>query len=140
MVSAEGACAAYYAYGRHLDAGRRISSGDPEIAQPRRSRFPRIGHVTMPETLRAPEERMNEPFRDKVIRKCGESMEMKEKFFIKYAEPLEAMSREMAQRFRARRQAVRHGKWRQFVRRASHHGRVQPSHHRKTEGHFRSSR
>ena len=53
----------------------------------------------MPETLRAPEERMNEPFRDKVIRKCGESMEMKEKFFIKYAEPLEAMSREVAQRF-----------------------------------------
>ena len=53
----------------------------------------------MPETLRAPEERMNEPFRDKVIRKCGESMEMKEKFFIKYAEPLEAMSRELAQRF-----------------------------------------
>ena len=42
---------------------------------------------------------MNEPFRDKVIRKCGESMEMKEKFFIKYAEPLEAMSRKMAQRF-----------------------------------------
>jgi D-sedoheptulose 7-phosphate isomerase len=42
---------------------------------------------------------MNEPFRDKVIRKCGESMEMKEKFFIKYAEPLEAMSRELAQRF-----------------------------------------
>ena len=28
MVSAEGACAAYYAYGRHLDAGRRNSSGD----------------------------------------------------------------------------------------------------------------
>ena len=27
MVSAEGACAAYYAYGRHLDAGARISSG-----------------------------------------------------------------------------------------------------------------
>lgn len=53
----------------------------------------------MPETLRVPEERMNEPFRDKVIRKCGESMEMKEKFFIKYAEPLEAMSREVAQRF-----------------------------------------
>ena len=42
---------------------------------------------------------MNEPFRDKVIRKCGESMEMKEKFFIKYAESLEAMSRQMAQRF-----------------------------------------
>jgi hydrogenase expression/formation protein HypD len=27
MVSAEGACAAYYAYGRHLDAGGRVSSG-----------------------------------------------------------------------------------------------------------------
>ena len=42
---------------------------------------------------------MTGPFRDKVIRKCGESMEMKEKFFVKYAEPLETMSREMAQRF-----------------------------------------
>ena len=29
---------------------------------------------------------MTEPFRDKVIRKCGESIEMKEKFFVKYAE------------------------------------------------------
>jgi hydrogenase expression/formation protein HypD len=27
MVSAEGACAAYYAYGRHLDAGGEFSSG-----------------------------------------------------------------------------------------------------------------
>ena len=53
----------------------------------------------MPATLSAPADRMTEPFRDKVIRKCGESMEMKEKFFVKYAEPLEAMSREMAQRF-----------------------------------------
>jgi D-sedoheptulose 7-phosphate isomerase len=53
----------------------------------------------MAATLTAPVDRMTEPFRDKVIRKCGESMEMKEKFFIKYAEPLEVMSRQMAQRF-----------------------------------------
>jgi D-sedoheptulose 7-phosphate isomerase len=40
-----------------------------------------------------------ESFRDKIIRKCGESVEMKEKFFLKYAEPLETMSRTMAERF-----------------------------------------
>jgi D-sedoheptulose 7-phosphate isomerase len=40
-----------------------------------------------------------ESFRDKVIRKCGESVEMKEKFFNKYAESLEAMSRAIAEHF-----------------------------------------
>ena len=40
-----------------------------------------------------------ESFRDKVIRKCGESVEMKEKFFTKYAESLETVSRAMAERF-----------------------------------------
>ncbi len=40
-----------------------------------------------------------ESFRDKVIRKCSESIEMKEKFFSKYAESLETMSRTMAERF-----------------------------------------
>ena len=44
-------------------------------------------------------DKMTESFRDKVIRKCGESVEMKEKFFTKYAESLEAMSRVMAERF-----------------------------------------
>ncbi|MBV8898956.1 MAG: SIS domain-containing protein [Verrucomicrobia bacterium] len=44
-------------------------------------------------------DKLTEPFRDKVIRKCGESVEMKEKFFTKYAEGLEAMSRAMARRF-----------------------------------------
>jgi D-sedoheptulose 7-phosphate isomerase len=44
-------------------------------------------------------DKTNETFRDKVIRKCGESVEMKEKFFNKYAEPLEAMSRAMAEHF-----------------------------------------
>ncbi|MFZ0503887.1 MAG: hypothetical protein WAM44_09260, partial [Chthoniobacterales bacterium] len=44
-------------------------------------------------------DKTTESFRDKVIRKCGESVEMKEKFFNKYAEPLEAMSRDMAEHF-----------------------------------------
>jgi D-sedoheptulose 7-phosphate isomerase len=44
-------------------------------------------------------DRANESFRDKVIRKCGESVEMKEKFFNKYADSLDTMSREMAARF-----------------------------------------
>jgi D-sedoheptulose 7-phosphate isomerase len=44
-------------------------------------------------------DKMTESFRDKVIRKCSESVEMKEKFFTKYAESLESMSRAMAKRF-----------------------------------------
>ena len=44
-------------------------------------------------------DRMAEPFRDKIMRKCGESVEMKEKFFDQYAEQIEALSKEMAKRF-----------------------------------------
>jgi D-sedoheptulose 7-phosphate isomerase len=44
-------------------------------------------------------DKLTESFRDKVIRKCGESVEMKQKFFTKYAESLETMSRVMADRF-----------------------------------------
>lgn len=47
------------------------------------------------------EDRLHESFREKIRRKCGESMEMKEKFFSKYAEGLEAMSRALAERFQA---------------------------------------
>jgi D-sedoheptulose 7-phosphate isomerase len=50
--------------------------------------------------ITAPVDKRTESFRDKVIRKCSESVEMKEKFFTKYAESLEAMSRTMADRFR----------------------------------------
>ena len=46
-----------------------------------------------------PLDKANESFRAKVIRKCSESVEMKEKFFAKYAEPLETMSRALAERF-----------------------------------------
>lgn len=46
-----------------------------------------------------PIDKMTEPFRDKVLRKCGESMEMKEKFFSQYADLLDEMSRALAQRF-----------------------------------------
>src|ERR1700738_2409395 len=44
-------------------------------------------------------DKTTESFRDKVLRKCGESVEMKEKFFTKYAESLEMMSRSIAERF-----------------------------------------
>ncbi len=44
-------------------------------------------------------DKTSESLHDKVLRKCGESMEMKEKFFTKYADSLEALSREMALRF-----------------------------------------
>jgi D-sedoheptulose 7-phosphate isomerase len=46
-------------------------------------------------------EKSSESYRDKILRKCGESVEMKEKFFSKYAEQIEAMSKDMAERFRS---------------------------------------
>lgn len=49
-------------------------------------------------TLISPE-KDPETYRDKVLRKCGESVEMKEKFFRAYAGQIEAMSRNMAERF-----------------------------------------
>lgn len=42
-----------------------------------------------------------EGYRAKILRKCGESVEMKEKFFTQYAEQIEAMSKDMAERFRS---------------------------------------
>jgi D-sedoheptulose 7-phosphate isomerase len=42
---------------------------------------------------------LTEPLRDKVLRKCGESMETKQKFFSKYADSLDEMSRRLAARF-----------------------------------------
>jgi D-sedoheptulose 7-phosphate isomerase len=44
-------------------------------------------------------DKLTEPFRDKILRKCGESVEMKQKFFEQYAEQIERLSREMAERF-----------------------------------------
>jgi D-sedoheptulose 7-phosphate isomerase len=46
-------------------------------------------------------EKSTESYRDKILRKCGESVEMKEKFFSKYAEQIEVMAKEMAERFRS---------------------------------------
>jgi D-sedoheptulose 7-phosphate isomerase len=55
--------------------------------------------MTATHQISAPIDKTTESFREKVIRKCGESVEMKEKFFTKYAEGLETMSRAMAERF-----------------------------------------
>ena len=44
-------------------------------------------------------DKLTESFREKILRKCGESVEMKERFFSKYADSLEAMSRALAARF-----------------------------------------
>jgi D-sedoheptulose 7-phosphate isomerase len=46
-------------------------------------------------------DKSSESFRDKILRKCGESVEMKQKFFDKYADDIEELSREMAKRFTA---------------------------------------
>ncbi|HEX4666289.1 MAG TPA: SIS domain-containing protein [Chthoniobacterales bacterium] len=53
----------------------------------------------MSATLKTAHDRLTEPFRDKVLRKCGESMEMKQLFFSSYAEALDEMSRALARRF-----------------------------------------
>ncbi len=42
-----------------------------------------------------------ETYREKILRKCGESVEMKQKFFDIYAEQIEAMAKDMAERFRS---------------------------------------
>jgi D-sedoheptulose 7-phosphate isomerase len=46
-------------------------------------------------------EKPSESYRDKILRKCGESVEMKEKFFSTYAQQIEAMAKDMAERFRS---------------------------------------
>jgi D-sedoheptulose 7-phosphate isomerase len=53
----------------------------------------------MSATVETVADRLTEPFREKVLRKCTESMEMKEKFFSQYADSLDEMSRALAKRF-----------------------------------------
>jgi D-sedoheptulose 7-phosphate isomerase len=53
----------------------------------------------MSATLETVKDRLTEPFREKVRRKCAESIEMKEKFFSQYADALDQMSRALAERF-----------------------------------------
>jgi D-sedoheptulose 7-phosphate isomerase len=44
-------------------------------------------------------DKTTETYRDKILRKCGESVEMKQKFFTHYAEQIEMMAKDMAERF-----------------------------------------
>ena len=53
----------------------------------------------MSATLETATDRLTEPFREKVLRKCAESMETKEKFFAAYADSFDEMSRALADRF-----------------------------------------
>jgi D-sedoheptulose 7-phosphate isomerase len=46
-------------------------------------------------------EKPPETYRAKIMRKCGESMEMKEKFFSRYADQIESMAKTMAERFQS---------------------------------------
>ncbi|MBA3544417.1 MAG: hypothetical protein H0T83_08270, partial [Chthoniobacterales bacterium] len=50
-------------------------------------------------TAQTATDRLTEAFREKVLRKCGESMETKEKFFAHYADAFDEMSRALAERF-----------------------------------------
>ena len=49
--------------------------------------------------ITAATDKATETYRDKILRKCGESVEMKEKFFTQYADQIERMARDMAARF-----------------------------------------
>ncbi|MGH8092204.1 MAG: D-sedoheptulose-7-phosphate isomerase [Chthoniobacterales bacterium] len=53
----------------------------------------------MSATVETANDRLTEPFREKVLRKCGESMETKQTFFSRYADALDQMSRALAGRF-----------------------------------------
>ena len=46
-------------------------------------------------------EKVEETYRDKILRKCAESVEMKEKFFSTYSEQITAMAKDMAERFQS---------------------------------------
>ncbi len=52
-------------------------------------------------TIETATDRLTEPFREKVLRKCAESMETKEKFFAQYADAFDEMSRALAERFQS---------------------------------------
>ena len=89
MVSAEGACAAYYAYGRHsankpVQLEQRTS---PDSTSPSAEKFV---PCNKPVEARSPHRR-NLP--QKILRKCNESVEMKQKFFCQYAGQIEQMAR-----------------------------------------------
>ena len=78
--------------------------------------------------------------RTRCCAKCGESVEMKEKFFTKYADSLEAMSREMAARFEKGSQALLHP-WATAaasLRRAPHDGRDSTTRSSRSGRRFRS--
>ena len=53
----------------------------------------------MSATVETVHDRLTEPLREKVLRKCGESMETKQTFFSRYADALDQMSRALAERF-----------------------------------------
>src|SRR5438270_13561309 len=56
-------------------------------------------NVPMSETIVI--EKPAENYRTKILRKCGESVEMKQKFFSQYAAQIEAMAKDMAERFQS---------------------------------------
>ena len=57
----------------------------------------------MNQTLNNP---TTETYRDKILRKCAESVEMKQKFFNHYAAQIEAMAKDMAERFQQGRKLL----------------------------------
>ena len=67
---------------------------------------------------------------DKVMRKCQESVEIKNKFFEHYAEQIGELSQKMAERFSPRAAVMGDGQRRQRLRRAARRGRIHASDHR----------
>ena len=86
MVSAEGACAAYHAYGRHLAIAQRVRS-QPVVESQRG-----MNAMNTPAPV--------ESHPRTILRKCGESVEMKEKVFSTNTPgKLKAMPPRWARRF-----------------------------------------
>ena len=84
MVSAEGACAAYYAYGRHLASEKRqpcTAAGNGTTAGASR-RADRTGaSMTEPRSAGAARHLPKANWPQKVMRQCHEAMTTKEQFF-----------------------------------------------------------
>ena len=97
MVSAEGACAAYYAYGRHLEAEKkeRASGKTLEVLHDAIYGSASSSAANPTHAVAAPND-----WREKVMHKCRESIEVKQKFFDHYADEIGELAQKMADRFR----------------------------------------
>ena len=102
MVSAEGACAAYYAYGRHLEGKARRAGGvSPLIraSEHQGANAPPLACCQMGDRSMAAVAAGD--LHAKILRKCRESMATKEQFFTENADRIAECCAAMARAFDA---------------------------------------